>query len=256
MDSLLSLVSPFHLSIALIVAFVAGTVKGMVGFAMPMILISGLSTFMAPDIALAGLILSTLVTNGMQALRQGPAAAWESVTRFRAFLLVGLVALLVSSQLVAVMPVPVLLAMIGGPVAVFAILQIAGWKPHLPNGPSRRIEMGTGAVAGFIGGLSGVWGPPVVVYLTALDTEKREQVRIQGVIYGLGAVALTMAHMASGVLNTRTVWLSLALLPPAVFGMWLGGKVQDRIDQQVFRRITLVVLLVAALNLIRRAVLG
>ena len=254
MDSLFSLVSPFYLFIAMGVALLAGTVKGMVGFAMPMILISGLSTFMAPDLALAGLILSTLITNGMQALRQGPGAAWDSVKRFRAFLLVGLVALLISSQLVAIMPVPVLLALIGGPVAIFAILQIAGWKPNLANGPSTKIEMGTGAVAGFIGGLSGVWGPPVVAYLTALDTEKREQVRIQGVIYGLGAVALTIAHIGSGVLNTTTIWLSLALIPPSVLGMWLGGLVHDRIDQQAFRRATLFVLLIAALNLMRRAI--
>jgi hypothetical protein len=35
--------------------------------------------------------------------------------------------------------------------------------------------------------------------------------------------------------------------------MWLGGRVMDRIDQAVFRRATLLVLLLAGLNLIRRA---
>ena len=53
------------------VAFLAGLVKGLVGFAMPMVLISGLGSVVAPDLALAWLIMPTLVTNAWQALRQG-----------------------------------------------------------------------------------------------------------------------------------------------------------------------------------------
>ncbi len=58
----------------------------MVGFAMPMILISGLSSVMAPELALAGLIVPTLVTNGMQSLRQGVGAAKASIRKFHVFL--------------------------------------------------------------------------------------------------------------------------------------------------------------------------
>ncbi|WP_425098145.1 sulfite exporter TauE/SafE family protein [Tropicibacter sp. S64] len=255
MNALLPELTPGLWLAAIGIAFVAGIVKGMVGFAMPMILVSGLSSFLPPQLALAGLILPTVVTNGMQALRQGPKAAVQSVKRFRRFLLVGLVFLLASSMLVSVLPTRVFLLAIGVPVVGFVILQLSGWTPKLAA-ENPRLEMGIGAFAGFIGGVSGVWGPPTVAYLTALGTEKREQMRVQGVIYGLGAVALFVAHIGSGILNTRTVWLSLALLPPAVIGMWLGGMVQDRIDQKAFRKATLVVLLVAGLNLLRRAMMG
>ena len=80
--------------------------------------------------------------------------------------------------------------------------------------------------------------------------------RVQGVIYGLGAVALFFAHIGSGVMRVETLPFSVAMVPPAVLGMWLGGKVQDRIDHAMFRKATLVVLTVAALNLVRRAVMG
>ncbi|MDJ0823355.1 MAG: sulfite exporter TauE/SafE family protein [Paracoccaceae bacterium] len=246
----------FALLLSMGLAVIAGIVKGVVGFAMPMILISGMSSFLAPEIALAGLILPTLITNGMQALRQGPVAAWQSVRQFQLFLGVGLVALLAAAQLVAVLPVAWMLGLIGGSVGVFALMQLAGWRPRLRNKNHRGVEIGVGAFAGFIGGLSGVWGPPTVAYLTALGTEKRAQMRIQGVIYGLGAVALTVAHIGSGIFNMTTVWFSALLVPPAVIGMWLGGQVQDRIDQAAFRTATLVVLLVGAMNLLRRAVFG
>ena len=87
---------------------------------------------------------------------------------------------------------------------------------------------------------------------TALDTPKQEQMRIQGVIYGLGAVFLLIAHTGSGVMRAETVPLSAAMVLPALVGMWIGGRLQDRIDQRAFRRATLAVLLIAGLNLVRR----
>ena len=248
------IVSPLQLGGAIAVAMLAGLIKGLVGFAMPMILISGMSMFVSPEIALAGLILPTLVTNGIQALRQGPRAAVQSVMRFRVFLCSMLAMLLVSAQLVRVLPGEWLLIIIGGPISLFAVSQLAGFPLRLARGPSKLIEAGVGGFAGFIGGLSGVWGPPTVAYLTALDTEKREHVRVQGVIYGVGAVALFAAHVGSGVLTPRTALFSLILVPPAVAAMSLGVKVHDRIDQKAFRKATLLVLLIAGLNLLRRAI--
>ncbi|WP_010140804.1 sulfite exporter TauE/SafE family protein [Oceanicola sp. S124] len=238
------------------VALIAGLVKGMVGFAMPMIMISGLGSFVGPDWALAGLILPTLATNGWQALRQGPGAAWQVVKRFRVFLGVAFVMLMLSAQLVRVLPQQVILLMIGGPIVLFALTQLTGRALTLAQPPKRGVELAVASFAGFIGGFSGVWGPPTVAYLTALDTPKTEQVRVQGVIYGLGAVALLGAHFGSGVLRAETLPFSVVMVPVALAGMALGFRLQDRIDQATFRRATLVVLLVAGLNLLRRALLS
>lgn len=256
MTAILTLMSPEIFALTLLVTILAGVIKGMVGFAMPMIMISLMGGFVAPDVALAGLILPTLATNGMQALRQGTGEAWASVRRFRLFMVIGLVALLISAQLVRVLPQEVLLLMIGAPVALFALSQLMGWQLRLPVRGRRWIEAAIGGFAGFIGGFSGVWGPPTVAYLTALDTPKTEQMRVQGVIYGLGAVALLGAHIGSGVMRAETVPFSLAMVVPAVLGTWLGFCIQDRIDQRAFRRATLVVLLIAGLNLVRRGLMG
>ncbi len=252
---LFSLMTPQDLYLALVVAFVAGWVKGMVGFAMPMVLVSGLSIMLPPDLALAGLILPTLVTNSVQALREGAPAAVASIRRFRVFLGVGLVFLLASAQLVNVLSTKVFLLMIGGPVSFFALIQLLGLKLTL-QAPSGRIEAVAGAVAGFVGGISGVWGPPTVTYLTALNTPKKDQIRVQGVIYGLGAVALVVAHLGSGILRAETAVFSALLVLPALAGMRGGVFLQDRIDQAQFRRLTLLVLLIAGLNLLRRGILG
>ncbi|MEX0369844.1 MAG: TSUP family transporter [Tateyamaria sp.] len=255
MTAFFDLLPPAIWAIALTIAFLGGVVKGVVGFAMPMVVISGLSSFIDPELALAGLILPTLVANGAQAFRQGVQPALVSARKFWVFLTVGGVVLLCSAQLVRVLPISVLIGIIGVPVTVFALLQLIGWSLTLSR-QTARVEAAIGALAGFLGGLSGVWGPPTVMYLTALNTEKSDQMRAQGVIYGMGAVVLVGAHVLSGVLRPETLPLSIALILPALLGQWVGGQILDRIDQTAFKRATLCVLLVVGLNLIRRSLMG
>ncbi len=252
MDALFSLVSPNELALAFGVALLAGLVKGVVGFAMPMVLLTGLGMFLAPELALAGLILPTLASNGIQALRQGIGAAIGSVRRFGVFLGIGLMFLMASAQLVPVLSESAMLLIIGLPVAGFASLQLFGVIWSL-DGPSRVVEVFLGAFTGFVGGLSGIWGPPTVMYLNALGIPKAEHLRVQGVIYGMGAVALLAAHFGSGVIRAETAPFSALLVGPALTGMWAGARVRARIDQAGFRKATNIVLMVAGLVLVWRA---
>ncbi|RVV97512.1 sulfite exporter TauE/SafE family protein [Mesobaculum littorinae] len=250
------MLDPTGLLAAAAVALLAGFVKGAVGFAMPMIMISGLSLILPPGQALALLILPTLASNGYQALRGGLGPARAAAAEHWRYIAISAVFILGAGQLVAVLPVAALYLILGVPVTLFALVQLAGWRPVIPPRRRRVTELGVGAFAGFVGGLSGVWGPPLVLYLTALETPKRMQIQVQGVIYGIGAVTLTVAHLRSGVLTSETApWSALMLLPVAV-GMALGMAVQDRLDQRRFRQATLAVLIVAGANLIRRGLTG
>ena len=247
---------PVLIGLALAITLAAGFVKGAVGFALPMIMISGLSAFLSPEIALAALIIPTVLANLWQALRGGIAAALDSVRRFRIYIAIVLLFIVLSAQLVAILPTRVMFLLLGVPITLLALMQLLGLRLYLPRAHRRRAEVLIGALAGFIGGMSGVWGPPTVAYLTAIETPKTEQVRVQGVIYGAGAVALFFAHLKSGVLNSDTLPLSLVMVAPALIGMGLGFWVQDRLDQEKFRRATLLVLVVAGANLIRRGLMG
>lgn len=255
MEHFIGLESVSTLVFVLAVALCAGVVKGMVGFAMPMILISGMTLVLPPETALATLILPTLVTNCWQALRQGGASAIQTIREYKVFLMCGFVFLVVSAQFVRVLDPRFLYGFIGILVTMFTVRQLMGARIK-PIAKTMPVELAAGAVAGFSGGLSGVWGPPTVAFLTAIDTPKQEHMRAQGVIYGLGAVALAGVHVQTGVLRAETLPLTLAILPFAMIGVWLGFKLQDRIAQHTFRTATLVVLAVAGLNLLRRAFLG
>lgn len=241
---------------AVAISLCAGLVKGVVGFAMPMIMISGLASVMAPELALALLILPTLATNLWQALRGGVRAVWDAARHHWRYLTIVCIGILASAQLVRILPQTALFLILGIPVVGFAVSQLAGWRPRMPKSGRRAFEFGIAVVAGVFGGISGVWGPPTVIYLTALDIPKAESVRVQGVVYGSGALMLVAGHIRSGVLTFETAQASALMILPALAGLAIGFRIQDRIDQTLFRRLTLVVLVLAGLNLIRRGVFG
>jgi len=249
------MLSNWNVALILIVALCAGLVKGLVGFAMPTVMIAGLSTILPPDLALAGLILPTLASNLWQALRQGARAALASVRRFRVFLLAGGLVMVLSAQFVPVLPPWAMFLLIGPLVTLYALATLAGRGLRLGRDGARG-EAGMGALAGLFGGISGIWGPPTVAMLTARGTPKSEQMRVQGVIYGLGSGLLLASHLGSGVLRAWTLPLSLALVPPALAGMAIGLWLHDRIDQDRFRTATLWVLLLAGANMIRRGLMA
>jgi uncharacterized membrane protein YfcA len=239
---------------AIAVTLFAGFVKGAVGFAMPMIMISVFSSFLTPEVALSGLILPTLVTNLQQAFRDGGPAFVASLRKYWRFLLATLIFIAVSAQFVRDIPQAAFLALLGVPITVYALLQLLGRKMAIRLEHQTRAEWGLGVIAGLYGGVSGVWGPPLIVYLMSIGAEKREMLRVQGVIFLLGAVMLLWAHVNSGVMTSANAAFSAILIVPAVLGMVLGIRAGSMLDQARFRWWTQLLLVLTGLNLIRRAV--
>lgn len=255
MESIYSLISPAVFLFAVLIALIAGFVKGIVGFAMPMIMISGFASVMDPKLALAGLILPALVTNGMQAVRYGLKTMFFVLYKFKVFLGVGLIVLIISAQFVVYFNQSWLFILIGSVVTLFSVAQLLGWRPKGVS-QSLKLDLITGVITGGMGGLSGIFGPSTVAYLTAIDTPKEQQIPLQGVIFGIGSFALLGAHLQSGVIRTETLPFSAALIIPGILGMWIGLMFQNKINQQMFRKMTLLVLIFAGANLIRRGLLA
>lgn len=241
------------LLLACAVTLFAGFVKGAVGFAMPLIMVSAFSAFLPADLALAGLMLPTLVTNLSQAFRQGLAPAVETARTYRRFLIGTVVFIAVSAQLFDLIPRMAYLLLLGIPVTAFAAAQLAGLPLALPLHHRVRAEWVLGVIGGLYGGISGIWGPPLLVFLLSAGVQKTEMVRAQGVVFLIGAVALLAAHLGTGLANPASLAFSALLVIPAQIGMWAGFRLQDRLDQARFRRWTQALLVLTGLNLVRQA---
>lgn len=237
--------------LACLVTLVAGFVKGAVGFAMPLIMISAFSSFLPPHVALAGLILPTLITNLSQAFRQGRGPALATARLRWRFLVGTVVFIAVSAQFLDEIPRQVYLLLLGVPVAIYAGLQLLGVSLALRLQHQNRAEWLLGVIGGIYGGVSGIWGPPLLVFLLSTKTPKLEMIRAQGVVFLIGSVALLSAHVQTGLANPASMAFSGLLVLPAMIGMTLGYRLQDRLDQDRFRVWTQALLVMTGLNLIR-----
>lgn len=245
-------VPPSLLAFAFGVTFIGGFVKGAVGFAMPLVMISGMSILIEPRLVVAGIVLPILMSNGLQVAKAGWRAAREALVEYRRYTLIVCVTIFLAAQFLTVIPAQSMYLVLGIPVVVLSTVQLLGLKFHVPQHARARFDWAVGLIAGALGGLSGTWGPPTVLYLLALDTPKARQLAVQGVVYGLGSLMLLAGHLQSGVLDRETLPFSAILLIPAIAGMFAGFWAGDRLDQSKFRRATLIVLIVAGLNLVRR----
>ena len=252
----LSLMPLWAFAAAVGVTLVAGFVKGATGFAMPLIMISGLTLFLDPLVAIAGIILPIVMSNLLQSMRSGPAEALAALRDYWRYILVVCVSIVIVAQFVTRVPAQTFYLILGLPVVLLALIQLLGVRFRIAPESRRVTDWGVGLISGMIGGLTGTWGPPTVLYLIALETPKAKQMLVQGVVFGLGSVSLLVGHLQSGVLNTATAPFSAALLVPAFLGMQIGFRLSDRLDQDAFRKATLVVLIVAGANLVRRGIFG
>ena len=230
-----------------------GFAKGVVGFALPLIGLSLAGAFVPYGVAVALLVLPMLVSNLFQTLRQGLGPALETMRRFWMMNLVLVVMIGLAAQLVMALPDRFLFGLIGVTVSLFGASQLAGWRPRFRARHRTLIEVGVALVGGFFGGLSGIWGPPIEMYLVAVDLPKTEMVRAQSLSFLLGSLALLFAHLRSGVLNPVTLPASAWMVLPTMLAMFVGYRVHDRLDQRRFQTLTLLVLVASGLNLVRRA---
>ena len=242
---------PIILLIIIIIGFIAGIVKGIVGFALPMILITGLSVFIPIEQALASLILPTIITNFIQSFTISKSSFFTTIINYKVFLFFSSIFLILSSQFYLLFSAESIMGFIGIILFAYTFSQILGF--HLKFTNNQFLTVTIGSVNGVLGGISGIWGPLTVSYLMSLKIEKNEQIKIQGIMYSFGSILLLIGHLYSGIFNLYTFSLSLALVPLSIVGLFIGSIIRNKINQTTFKTLTLIMILIASINLIRKA---
>ena len=242
---------PIILLIIIIIGFIAGVVKGIVGFALPMILITGLSVFIPIEQALASLILPTIITNFIQSFTISKSSFFNTIINYKIFLFFSSIFLILSSQFYLLFSAESIMGFIGIILFAYTFSQILGFQLKFTNNDFLTVIIGS--INGVLGGISGIWGPLTVSYLMSLKIEKNEQIKVQGIMYSLGSILLLIGHIYSGIFNRYTFSLSIALVPLCIIGLFIGSIIRNKIEQNTFKNFTLIMILIASINLIKKA---
>ncbi|MBM3572918.1 MAG: sulfite exporter TauE/SafE family protein [Alphaproteobacteria bacterium] len=236
-------------------AFLAGgIVKGTVGIGLPLLAVPLLTLRFSVPEAVALVVIPIVASNTWQSLAAGMLA--KTLRRFWPLILPMVVTIVIATRLLAAAPVAMLELALG--LAVIAGIVTLIHEPNL-NLPARTetwVMVGVGILGGMIGGLTSLYGLPIILFMLALRMDKDEFVGSIAFIYLCGGLALAGGMVQNQILTGHEILLSTIALLPLFAGMTLGQWLRARINQVTFRRIVLVVLVVIALNLLRRAIAG
>ncbi|MEM7196907.1 MAG: sulfite exporter TauE/SafE family protein [Pseudomonadota bacterium] len=234
--------------------FMAGTVKGMIGVGLPIVALAILVYALPPIQAIATIIFPILITNSWQFCQSG--GGWDIVKRFRLLLVVFVTTLSITTQMIPQTDPQVILQIIAFVVILYCAVETILKPKTVPSLFWEKVfSVIAGLVAGTTGGLTTSWAPPLSMFLLSLRLEREEWIRTVSLIWFVGAIPLTLSYWHVGIINAQTAPLSLYACVPGLVGIFVGERIRKHINAAIFRKILLLVLFIAALNLLRKSLL-
>lgn len=223
------------------VVAIAGLVRGFSGFGAGLILAPALSLLFNPQQVVATVVLLE-ITAGTGLVPQAiPKTRWREVLP----LVVGAVVMVpVGAHFLALLEPTLMRRIIGGLILGFVLLLLTG-KSHYDQ-PSLALTAGVGALSGFLTGLAGIGGPPIVLYQMSGRNPAAANRANFIVFFALTQVIALGSYWARGLMSVAVGTLFITLVPAFVVGLLVGQRYFKRVDEVFFRRIVTGLLITVA----------
>lgn len=234
------------LALYLVATFLGGVTNGLAGFALGLV-VSGIWLHIISPAQTAILIAGYgLFAQAYGIWRLKHALEWRKTVPF---VVGGAVGVPIGAFLLTYINPVYMRTGIGALLVVYGLYGLARpvFKPLNAGTPA---DVGIGVLNGLLGGLTGLAGVVVAVWCQMQGWPKDAQRTVFQptlfVVLAMSAVALA----AAGAADAEAGKLYLLGLPVLVAGMWCGWKLYGKLDDQAFRKVILVLLLVSGLSLI------
>jgi len=232
----------------------AAFVKGVTGLGFPVIGIPIAAQFLDPQTTVVAISIPAFLMNLIQALQGGISLAM--VRRFMLTMVCLIPGAIIGTALLAKVPAALITGILGFIVTQYAALSI--WRLRLVLQPSQERQAGVvvGLCGGIIGGATGMFSPPLVMYLTALRLNKEAFVAAVSLCFIAGQIPQLLSLMGFHLITVPRLGMAALFCLLSAVGFLVGLRLQRSISQRVFAKGVLVMLLVVGLNLIRIGFMG
>jgi uncharacterized membrane protein YfcA len=243
--------SPVALTALIAVFVLGGIVKGVTGVGLPLVLVPLSAQFVDMPVAVALLTVPMVATNITQAMEGGhTAAAIRRMLPVLGFVVVGL---LVGVHLLLSIDRRRLSLILG--ISFLALAAVLLLMPRVRIGDATARWAGplVGLAAGVLGGMSAMFGPPMIAYLVGRGTDPDSFVKQMAIFAFTASLTMLLALGASGAMSGMDMLVSAVAILPIQAGMPAGRWLRRRTKPQWFRIAVLVVLAAGGLDMLRRA---
>ena len=221
--------------LVVLVFFVAGTIKGLIGFGLPTVSIAILAAFLGLIEAMTLMLLPSLITN----LFQGLVGKYliRLIRRYWSMFIFGAVFTWLSSSLLSTGHAATFAVILGVVLTLYGISSLYSLQLPSPGSRERWISPLVGIVSGGITGLTGVFLVPAVGYLQALRMERDELIQAIGLWVTVATLSLAFSLKDHDLFSNELGLLSLTAVLPALLGMWVGRILRPRLSESAFRHL-------------------
>lgn len=224
---------------AFAIAALAAFAQSVSGFGSALVAVPLLSVLAGPRTAVVTITALSIAMTALATARERRHVQWRVAGTLAA---TGLVGMPVGLVLLTSLGARALTLVIAALVLVVTVMLARGWSPR-PGPWARR---SAGVLSGAMLTSTGMNGPPLVATLQALGLRAAAFRATLQAVFCVQDVAAVVGFVAIGQVD-RTVLVAVAAgLPGLPLGWLLGDRVFTRIDQDVFRRVVLGMLVVSA----------
>lgn len=241
-------VAPGLLAVLAVLAFGTSLVNGAIGFGFGILSVNALALAFGPKVGIVVLSLVALPLASIQVVHHRSLA---SLGRRLASLGAGaVVGSLIGVPLLLILPGWALSIGLGVFTGWYAIDGLRQERAPLQTGTERAIAPFVGFGAGLTNGALGAAGPVLGTYLAAIGLRGRE------FAFGINLMFVAMGVVRAAILALTDQYVPAAvvtaavLVGPAILGQSLGFRLKGRVSGEALQRVLLVILLVAAVNLV------
>ena len=234
------------LSLFLIAAFVGGFASGVAGFAMGFI-VSGIWLHILTPLQTTALIVGyALVTQGYGVWKLRKALVWGNIAPF---VIGGVIGVPIGTLLLTYLNPAYLRSGVGVLLIVYGAYGLL--QPKLPVIAANAATDGAvGFANGVLGGLTGLPGFIITVWCRFRGWKKDDQRAVFQPVILAAMIANVISLGFAGALTPAFFRLYLLGLPAMLVGLWIGFKLYGKLDDAAFRKLILVLLLIAGLGLV------
>lgn len=244
--------TPAALALAFVAIGFAATVKGAIGFGLPLIAVPIVANILDARTAVLVLSMPVLLSNGIMVIRGGGTV--DDVKRLT-LVIVGLIAGTVAgAQLLAHLDVSALSILVGLTALVFVGLNLARLDLTIPakTRKERYLSVLVGLFSGVMGGSTNLFGPVLASFLHALRLSRRGFVFAITLLFSVGGATQVLSYWQLGLYTGPIVVNSVLAVVPTLLGTYLGLRLQDALPLRVWNALVLVFISASGVNLIVR----
>ena len=242
--------SPLLLAAAALALLVGGLSKGVLGVGLPMIALPLLYTSVPIREAVAVMYGPVLVMNLWQTFQGGYFLV--ALRKFWPMMISVVLGTWLGAKTLVSIDSNVLQIVVGATVAVFSLINLLQPKLTVPERHALWLSVLVGITGGFFGGLTLFIGPAVIMFMVALRIPKEEFIGTIGLVYLLGVIPTGISYIVEGVIRSEHIVPTLVACVPVFVGMLIGQWVRHRINEDTFRKVLLIAMVIIGLNMVRQ----